>query len=28
VKAEFNERKGKSKYKAMIPAGPPPVPTK
>ena len=28
VKAEFNERKGKSKYKAMIPAGPPPVPAK
>ena len=28
VKAEFNERKGKSKYKAMIPAGPPPVQAK
>lgn len=28
VKAEFKERKGSSKYKAMIPAGPPPVPQK
>ena len=28
VKAEFKERKGNSKYKAMIPEGPPPVPAK
>ena len=28
VKAEFKERKGNSKYKAMIPDGPPPVPAK
>ena len=28
VKAEFKERKGNSKYKAMIPEGPPPVPVK
>ena len=26
VTAEFKERKGSSKYKAMIPPGPPPVP--
>ena len=28
VKAEFKERKGKSKYNPMIPEGPPPVPAK
>jgi aminobenzoyl-glutamate utilization protein B len=28
VTAEFKERKGSSKYKAMIPPGPPPVPQK
>ena len=28
VKAEFKERKGSSKYNAMIPPGPPPVPKK
>jgi len=28
VKAEFKERKGSSKYKPMIPPGPPPVPQK
>ena len=28
VKAEFKERKGSGKYKAMIPPGPPPVPQK
>jgi len=28
VTAEFKERKGSSKYKAMIPPGPPPVPPK
>ena len=28
VKAEYKERKGNEVYKAIIPEGPPPIPTK
>ena len=28
VKAEYKERKGETVYKAIVPDGPPPIPTK